>query len=629
MYTDSRGKVWYPSFKKNDEFGDKSAYLLRDFPRQTLGTKLVVQVVTHRDEHKYSTFDNHIDLYKYEEKLSIEQRTFFETILGEYPQKIKFDLDINPRYKEEVILTDDELRLQATLESARRHIELTESLSHDKAFEDKDKVVEGDVTKSDVVEDKVTESTDIESDIIGSTTGDVIEDKVIEDKIKSTDSDDKVINLDHLRNHEDIKDDLILSILKVFNDYNIEFELDKDILVFTSHSAETDLSDPSTNLKKVKRSYHIVVDNYFHENNLEAQAFCHLVVAKMKEEYKTYVDTSVYKPMQQFRIYGNQKRGSKRPKIFCDTWYLCGNKVEHILPKFSNDTEKEIYILGISLIGNCRGCKPLPIFRPTYQLLLDAKRQESITYDTEDLNETLAKRAMIVLAASAGLTIYDPIFPYKLRKINGNLLDLRRTRPSRCKICARIHENENPFLIVRNGNAVYYGCRRANNRTIHVGDIITEDFIKEPEVRYDDDPVSTEPTLTGALIYPHNVCIFEDTDKSISSSSSTETSPTLSSLSLSTSTEISSTPIELSSLTLSTSISTPTLPSIFTPTKINTSDIDDRLSKPKVKRIKVKLDTQIKSELLNNFSKNKESVPGELWYLSQRLSKIDLSKLKL
>jgi hypothetical protein len=417
-------------------------------------------------------------------------------------------------------------------------------------------------------------------------------------------SDTDIINLEHLSSHEAIKDDLILSILKVFNEYSISFELDKDILVFTSHSLEE--VDSSCNKEsispKFKRSYHIIIDNYFHENNLESQAFAHLVIAKMKDEYKPYVDTSVYKPLQQFRIYGNQKRGSNRPKIFCETWSLCGNVVTYPYPKFSSDMQKEIYILGVSLVSNCKGCKSLPTFRPTYQLLIDAKRQAALeSYDVDDLNSELAKRAMIVLAKSAGLTIYDPIFPYKLRKINGNLLDLKRTRPSRCKICDRVHEHIDPFLIVKDENMVYYGCRRANNKTIHVGNIITEDYIKDDaskiDTTVDEDP--PEISLSHALQF-----IQPDGELLSKVSSETPRSSTPSQL------LISPTPSE-------------------SPCNPTSSQLPITPVPKKVKVIKVKINKESKSELFNNFEKNKQTLPSQQWYLSQRLATLDLTKLKL
>ncbi len=42
----------------------------------------------------------------------------------------------------------------------------------------------------------------------------------------------------------------------------------------------------------------------------------------------------------------------------------------------------------------------------------------------------------------------NPRFPYRLREVKGTLVALNRLRPSSCHACARIHEHENPFLIV-------------------------------------------------------------------------------------------------------------------------------------------------------------------------------------
>ena len=54
---------------------------------------------------------------------------------------------------------------------------------------------------------------------------------------------------------------------------------------------------------------------------------------------------------------------------------------------------------------------------------------------------------------------------------------LKRTRPSRCKICCRIHENENPYLlVVGDEKSVYFHCRRApEGKSLFLGKLNPEE----------------------------------------------------------------------------------------------------------------------------------------------------------
>lgn len=63
---------------------------------------------------------------------------------------------------------------------------------------------------------------------------------------------------------KDVFDCAIASIIKILNDSNIDIDISRDILVYTSHGAH-------------KKSIHIVVNNYCHANNVHAKNFYKLV----------------------------------------------------------------------------------------------------------------------------------------------------------------------------------------------------------------------------------------------------------------------------------------------------------------------------------------------------------------
>ena len=70
---------------------------------------------------------------------------------------------------------------------------------------------------------------------------------------------------------------------------------------------------------------------------------------------------------------------------------------------------------------------------------------------------------------------------YKIGKIDGNLLMLRRIKKYRCILSNKIHEHENSYLIIKKINDtfnIYYGCYRQcdkSQKNIHIGSISSVD----------------------------------------------------------------------------------------------------------------------------------------------------------
>ena len=126
---------------------------------------------------------------------------------------------------------------------------------------------------------------------------------------------------------ENIKDSLIESCIKLLENYNIHLELEKNILLYSSHSS-------------VKKSFHLIIDGYYHIDHFEAKEFYLLVMYKFMEicdvKYSTekffkspIIDSKVYGKTQQFRILGCQKRLSGRPKIFEKEFKYRGQIISH------------------------------------------------------------------------------------------------------------------------------------------------------------------------------------------------------------------------------------------------------------------------------------------------------------
>ena len=134
------GKKWYYGLKKSDDEYKSSLldeYKLSDVTKHLIvclePDKLPGEYEPARTKkgklHRYFTlFDSYLDFYIYMLKFPIEDRNFFEVILGNLPQKPHFDIDIS---KEDVDENDDikligNVLYQAVIQCS---IELLEELS--------------------------------------------------------------------------------------------------------------------------------------------------------------------------------------------------------------------------------------------------------------------------------------------------------------------------------------------------------------------------------------------------------------------------------------------------------------------------------------------------------------------
>jgi hypothetical protein len=134
------GKKWYYGLKKSDD-GYKSnlldEYKLSDVTKHLIvclePDKLPGQHESSRTKegklHRYfALFDSYLDFYTYMLKFPIEDRNFFEVILGDLPQKPHFDIDISKEKVggDEDIVQIGDILYQAVIQCS---IEVLEELS--------------------------------------------------------------------------------------------------------------------------------------------------------------------------------------------------------------------------------------------------------------------------------------------------------------------------------------------------------------------------------------------------------------------------------------------------------------------------------------------------------------------
>ena len=214
---------------------------------------------------------------------------------------------------------------------------------------------------------------------------------------------------------------------------------DSEVLVFTSHTEN-------------KKSYHIVVDKYCFLDYREMELFFDKVKEKASLNLQKYLDKSVYKSLQQFRILGSHKYQKSNTKIF-------RGELSYNFKKLKRLEKNEIgiwnYILSKSLVGNTISCKPITGFTPEKRIENSGVSGTAQAGDVEDVLKIFYS------------SFKECDFEYKdYKEMNGNLiLVFKRLLPTYCKVCKRVHENENPFVLVQGDyrNITFY-CRRVEEK---------------------------------------------------------------------------------------------------------------------------------------------------------------------
>lgn len=200
---------------------------------------------------------------------------------------------------------------------------------------------------------------------------------------------------------------------------------ESDILVFSSHGTN-------------KLSYHVIVNNWCLPDYNSNKVYCSKIISRLPDSYhmKRFMDDTMYKSIQQLRIFGNTKVGVSRFKI------LDG----HSLSVTDRDYRyKFMTILLNSLVTNTSSCRILE-----YTELI----QKVWTGSNEDLSPEEIK------VVENLPFILDGTF--EILDVKGRLIPLKRKSPSFCLLCQRVHENENPYLTFSNdSNKIYIHCRRS------------------------------------------------------------------------------------------------------------------------------------------------------------------------
>jgi len=290
---------------------------------------------------------------------------------------------------------------------------------------------------------------------------------------------------------EDVKDCLVESIIDTLGQRGVFISIN-NILIYVSHGFNSN--------NKYKQSYHIVIDNYCHANNVEARAFYDKVISGVPEKYKEYIDSGVYSSTQQFRIVGSTKIYNNRYKSFQKVWKYKGKDIIHQYPEEAEDSDHEMIMqLEESLITFTGNCSFLPTFQPEEKENNINERKGTTYSDFEDIDDSDIKAALELLAQIEMIPTSSSLFPYTVDNIDGSLIVLKRVRPSFCKTCLRVHENQNPYLfIIGEEKTVYFHCRRAETKKrLCLGKLLTKEPVKEDDLPDPSKSILNDPETTS------------------------------------------------------------------------------------------------------------------------------------
>jgi hypothetical protein len=210
---------------------------------------------------------------------------------------------------------------------------------------------------------------------------------------------------------------------------------DSDILVACSNDA-------------VKHSYHIVVDNWCVMNNKAARSIYTKLIQLLPCHLRGALDGSMYKSLQQFRFYGSHKFDSHRVK------QICGPELCSWSPKATplNARHLELFrFMGFALT-QISGCEYLPSFQEEEDIA--KKKYDSLT---QILSRDDVSRALEIFRAE-----FKDNSAFAYLRYSECFISLRRLRPSYCTACRRIHDTENPYIVILGEHRdMYFDCRRA------------------------------------------------------------------------------------------------------------------------------------------------------------------------
>lgn len=224
----------------------------------------------------------------------------------------------------------------------------------------------------------------------------------------------------------------------------------------------------------VKKSFHIVVDGVFFNDMDLVKNFVLYIKRKFNhEDFTSFIDEKVYKRNQQFRLLYSRKAGSevqRTKKVFHQTDSFVG-AVRSVI----TETKKDLKQFKHSLLTHVEGCEMIMFKKEElFSLLSEVKEKKALSKAKSTLSFTTLDEVDVLDVKHKTFieNFLDKEASYEIKNIvKTNISDevddfvvlivLKREMETHCKICNRVHEKENPFIVVFNRhNKIKFFCRR-------------------------------------------------------------------------------------------------------------------------------------------------------------------------
>ena len=242
------------------------------------------------------------------------------------------------------------------------------------------------------------------------------------------------------------------SIVIVLQKNGVVINNDQDILIYSSSN-------------DTKASYHIVINHWYHSNNLEAQGFMEDVIAYILAEKLlsrdecVFIDKQVYSSTQNFRIVDCNKFGKNRIKKFIPQMSFASDSslnYKHIFVEEKTNPYEDIekysrVVLYESLLTFTHACKPLPNFA------------KIVPRSDNNCNSEFFEDVVDIVMDNLN-SLFKGSSPYEYQEIKDMTLILKRIDNCTdfCPICKVNHDKIGAYVTLFN-NQFYFGCYRASN----------------------------------------------------------------------------------------------------------------------------------------------------------------------
>jgi len=279
--------------------------------------------------------------------------------------------------------------------------------------------------------------------------------------------------------------------------YLPEVSLENNVRLFTSHGEH-------------KRSVHIVIDGFFHDNYMDARGFYDDVIKHVSKPLMKYVDHGIYGKKKQLRMMNCCKSKSNRIKTLQDRFIYYDKEIICNWGELDNDVTRFVSSL-ITVIMGCNRLRPFA--------------KKSIYAKTSDVSDSVVGKAMEMAKMVLGKD-----YTFEFESTTGSIILLRRLSPSKCIICDRIHESQHPYLYILH-DRVYLNCRRhPQNKSHLIGHLLTTEITKKEEeisskiIEKKTDTGKTIEVGGGTFTFRRKNAMSDDTGDSSSESSLEEDS---------------------------------------------------------------------------------------------------------